>query len=238
MKPEDAQYQYYTQTARSYDSMHVNEGDEHFIALGHVWSLSRLLNISSFLDVGSGTGRAVKYFMEKGATVKGIEPVSAMIEQAVLKNGIPKDLIIRGRGEALPFDDSSFDAVCEFGSLHHMRKPNSVVTEMMRVAKKAVFLSDSNRFGQGSMASRLIKLLLYKLNLWDAANFVKTRGKGFIFSEGDGISYSYSVFDSYDLLSAWADKIILIPTGGEKAVSWHHPLLTSGNVLLCAIKEK
>jgi hypothetical protein len=67
----------------------------------------------------------------------------------------------------------------------------------IRVAKKAIFLSDSNRFGRGSHTARLLKIALYKTGLWQAARFVQTKGKMYTISEGDGLQYSYSVFDSY-----------------------------------------
>lgn len=42
------------------------------------------------------------------------------------------------------------------------------------MAKKAVFISDSNHFGQGSRAARLIKLVLYKTRLWGIYNYLNT----------------------------------------------------------------
>ena len=74
-------------------------------------------------------------------TVRGIEPVSALIEQAVTKNGIPEGVIIDGVGEALPFGDASFDLVCSFGILHHVPNPDAVIHEMLRVAKTAVVVT-------------------------------------------------------------------------------------------------
>jgi hypothetical protein len=108
---------------------------------------------------------------------------------------------------------------------------------MLRVAKKAVLISDSNRFGQGSRTARLIKLGLYKSKLWGAYNYLRTSGKGYRITEGDGVAYSYSVYDSFELISQWADKIIFYSSVDKKARSWAHPLLNSGAVLLCALKE-
>ena len=239
-KPEDIQRQYYIETGSLYDIWHRHPNDEHYIALKQLSSFVNLLGISSILDVGCGTGRGVKYFMETHSTVKviGIEPVQALIDQAIQKNGIPKELLVCAVGESLPFDDGSFDAVCEFGVLHHVKEPNVLVREIMRVANKAVFLSDSNRFGQGSMFKRLVKLLLYKMKLWGLANFIKTHGKGYTISQGDGLAYSYSVFDSFNVLANWADRLILIPTRKERITNWYHPLLTSSHILLCAIREE
>ena len=61
------------------------------------------------------------------------------------------------------------------------------------MARRVVVINDSNRFGQGSWPARLFKLLLYKLGVWRAFNFLRTRGKGYQISEGDGLFYSYSV---------------------------------------------
>jgi ubiquinone/menaquinone biosynthesis C-methylase UbiE len=110
--------------------------------------------------------------------------------------------------------------VCESAVLHHVANPNAVVKEMLRVAKKAVLISDSNRFGQGSRAARLIKLGLYKTKLWGAYNYVRTSGRGYRITEGDGVAYSYSVYDSFALLSQWADRIIFYSATDRRVASW------------------
>lgn len=110
--------------------------------------------------------------------------------------------------------------------------------EMLRVARKAVFISDSNRFGQGSRIQRIVKLLLFKARLWGVFNYLRTLGKGFLFSEGDGVFYSYSVYDSFQQIASWADRLILVPNGDQKVRSWIHPLLTSGGVIVCAFRDK
>jgi hypothetical protein len=108
---------------------------------------------------------------------------------------------------------------------------------MLRVARRAVFISDANRFGQGSWLGRIAKLALYRLRLWPLANYIKTRGRGYVITPGDGLAYSYSVFDSCDLLAQWASRLILVPTHPPTARSWAHPLLTAGQVLVCAIRD-
>ncbi len=83
---------------------------------------------------------------------------------------------------------------------------------------------------------RLFKLALYKTGLWGVANYLKTGGKGYLITDGDGLAYSYSVYDSFPLLSHWADRLILIPQDSQKFASWFHPLLTSSAILVCALK--
>ncbi len=235
-KTEYSQRQYYTETAHLYDDMHISPDDEHYVALEFITNFFKLFEITNILDVGCGTGRGVRHFIEQKVAVIGVEPVRAMIDIAVSKNKIPREYLICGSGEALPFNDASFDAVCEFGVLHHVKHPNILVKEMMRCAKKAIFLSDSNIFGQGSRFVRFSKLILHKINLLGVAYFIKTFGKGYHLTASDGIAYPYSVFNSFDLLSNWADRILLIPTRKEETFSWFHPLLTSSHLLLCAIR--
>ncbi|SRR6266404_892654 len=232
---------YYEQTAGRYDDMHVIAGDEHYVALKYVSGLIQQQGISSILDVGCGTGRALKYLLQANPSVwsQGIEPVEALARRAVEDNGIPRERICLANGQAIPFVNQSFDAVCEFGVLHHVQEPASVVREMMRVAKKAIFLSDENRFAHGSAISRWGKLTLCKLGVFHAAYQFKTKGKGYRYSDGDGIAYSYSVYDAWEMLSNWADRLFVIPTDEVPAGGgWLHPLMTSFHVLLCAIRGK
>jgi ubiquinone/menaquinone biosynthesis C-methylase UbiE len=236
---EVLQAKYYEQTASAYDSMHnCGEDHEHNLALQYIEMISNTFGFGTFLDVGAGTGRGVRFFHDRGKQVRGIELVPAMIEKAEA-SGLAKGLILQGSAYKLPFENGSFDAVFECGVLHHVDDPARMVGEMIRVAKRAIFISDSNRFGQGSFPARLLKTALYKCGLWRAARFVQTRGKMYIVSEEDGIQYSYSVFDSYRQLASQTEQIWLLPTAGEQSrhSSWLHPLLNSTHVLLCAFKE-
>jgi len=218
--------------------MHTShQDDEHSRALQFIDAVSSLHNLNTFLDVGAGTGRGVRFFHDKGRHIRGIEPVPALIAVAE-SSGVPNGLISQGSGYHLPFEDHSFDAVFECGVLHHVKDPAAVVSEMTRVATRAVFLSDSNRFGQGSPAMRLFKLGLCKTHLWNTARFLRTKGKMYRITEGDGLAYSYSVFDSYDQLASWADRLVVLSTASGLPInSWFHPLLTAPSVLLCAFRS-
>jgi len=234
------QRKYYTDTAPKYDSMHAHEGANDPSITKYVYAFLRLLGARSVLDVGTATGRGLSDFKRElpDLFVCGIEPVDALIKQGIREGYTSGIAIVRGTGDALPFPDGGFDVVCEFAALHHVANPNAVVREMLRVARKAIIICDSNRFGQGPLLARLIKLALYKTGLWSAFTYVRTRGKGYMITDGDGLAYSYSVYDSFDLIAQWADRIVTVPCGEEKHIGWFHPLLTSGGVLLCAIKEE
>ena len=231
---------YYTDTAARYDSMHDHEGATDTSITKYVFAFLRMLEARSLLDVGTATGRGLRDFKRAlpDLLVCGVEPVDALIRKGVQDGNTSDISIICGSGDALPFPDRSFDVVCEFATLHHVPDPNVVVNEMMRVASKAVIICDSNRFGQGSLAARLLKLALYKTGLWKVFHYLRTGGKGYRITDGDGLAYSYSIYDSFDLIAQWASRIILIPSGEVRPAGWFHPLLTSSGVLLCAIKEE
>lgn len=236
---ERIQRKYYNDTASRYDHMHAGEGITDERTIRFVKAVLRMVEARSVLDVGTATGRGLPDLKDAvpNAFVCGIEPVVAFVKQAVLKGNTASGSIVLGSGSTLPFGDASFDVVCEFDVLHHVAKPNLVVSEMLRVAKKAAIIADSNRFGQGSRAMRLIKLGLYKSKLWHVFDYVRTGGKGYRITDGDGLSYSYSIYDSFELVSRWADRIILYSGTDKQTASWAHPLLNCPGALLCALKD-
>jgi ubiquinone/menaquinone biosynthesis C-methylase UbiE len=236
--PEEIQHEFYTSTAERYEEMHVTAGDEHYVALEFISALVDGCGYKSILDVGTGTGRGVKHFMERHeeVEVRGVEPVRAMIDQAE-RSGVPAGSITEANGDRMPFEDGSFDAVCELGVLHHVADPDTVVREMTRVARSAVFLSDNNRFAKGRFAHRAVKYLLYRLGLWPTVYRLATRGRGYHLNPGDGgVAYSYSVYDSLPVLNEWADRVFLVPTTPART-GWFHPLFGAQHLLLCAVRD-
>jgi ubiquinone/menaquinone biosynthesis C-methylase UbiE len=199
------QREYYTGTAAQYDSMHANESAGDAEVSARIRSILQTWKVKSLLDVGSATGRGLSELAGElpGILVCGVEPVEALVKQAVEAGVLRSVPLVRASGESLPFADGSFDAVCEIGILHHVPNPSLVVGEMLRVAGKLVIIVDCNRFGQGSLPARWFKLFLYKLGLWRTFNYIRTRGKKYQISEGDGLFYSYSVYDSYELVAEW-----------------------------------
>ena len=215
---------YYTETAGRYNSMHVsgNADEGHNLACSLLSELARLCHVKSILDIGSGTGRVILSLQETlpDVHIQGIEPVAALREIGY-ESGISRNRLLEGDATQLQYADESFDFVCAFGTLHHIPAPKLAVAEMLRVAKKGIFISDGNRFAQGSYLERLIKLFCYKMKLWPLANYIKTKGKGYAVSDGDGITYSYSVFDDYNEIQKQCKKIMLfnIEGGGKKMIT-------------------
>jgi ubiquinone/menaquinone biosynthesis C-methylase UbiE len=209
----EIQRAYYAQTAARYDDMHVREDDEHGFALRFLTSAVEQLGIRSILDVGCGTGRALIRIKEAlpGIAAVGIEP-SAELRAVGHAKGLSAIELIDGDAMKIAFDNGSFDLVCEFGVLHHVPEPSKAVAEMLRVTRKAIFISDSNNFGQGSSLSRLVKQTINGVGLWPVADFIKTRGKGYSFEDGDGLAYSYSVFNDYKQIAKACKSVHFLNT--------------------------
>ncbi|MGO9739936.1 MAG: class I SAM-dependent methyltransferase [Roseiarcus sp.] len=204
--PSDVQAQraYYQRTAEHYDAMHVHPDDEHGRALGAFMGLAEVFGpVNSVLDVGAGTGRAMQKLKVKWPTAKviGIEPVDALREVGY-RNGLTPTELLPGDALKLPFEDDSFDYVIETGVLHHISDPLTAVTEMARVARKGVMISDSNNIGQGNFLTKTAKYLLKSVGLWPVVVWAQTRGKMYKTSDADGVFYSFSAFDCVASLRA------------------------------------
>jgi len=230
----EIQRRYYAETANQYDSMHLEQNDEHFFALSFLVGVIDYLGIRSILDIGSGTGRALQYIkkLRPDLRVIGVEPVLELREMGYAK-GLSQADLVDGDATRLGFADGDFDLVCEFGVLHHIKEPSLAVAEMLRVARKAIFVSDSNNFGQGSRVARSVKQLINLVGLWKLADLIKTKGKGYSISEGDGLAYSYSVFNNYSQIRDRCKTVHLLNTRD----GFINPYQTASHVALLGIKK-
>ena len=229
----ELQRRYYAETASEYDAMHLSPRDEHYFALCIMLGGIDFLGVRSILEIGAGTGRALSQIrkVRPDIVIRGIEPVRELREIAYAK-GIRTSELTYGDALELEFERDEFDLVCEFGVLHHIRRPERAVAEMLRVAKKAIFISDSNNFGQGAYPIRVLKQFVNFLGLWPLANLIKTRGRGYSVSEGDGVAYSYSVFSNYGLIDKQCKSVHLFNT----VPAAFNLYRTSGHVALMGIK--
>jgi ubiquinone/menaquinone biosynthesis C-methylase UbiE len=235
--PAKRQRAYYAGTADHYEADHVVEGDEHYFALRHIAFYLNWIDARSVLDTGCGTGRAIRFLRESlpNASIRGNDPSEELLAIAARDHGVPSDTLDCCSSERLPYEDSSFDAVVATGVLHHVAEPGKVVAEMLRVAKLAVFISDCNVYGQGGRFTRLAKRLLANAHLLRSVNWVRRGGHDWYYSPGDGIAYSYSVYDSMSQLRAGCASIVVIPTL-PSGMTGSSPLSGSSHCLVSAFK--
>lgn len=92
------------------------------------------------LEIGCGQGAGVEViFRHFGAGhVYGIDLDSIQIERArkrLQEKYAGRVTLLQGDAERLPFADASFDAVFDFGALHHVSDWQSGIAEIRRVLK-------------------------------------------------------------------------------------------------------
>lgn len=88
---------------------------------------------SKVLDVGCGYGRISLFLKEKGFSVIGVDSDEDMVE----RNKDKFDCRLMD-GRNLEFSNNSFDLVVTDGILEHFEKPEDIIKEEFRVAKKYV----------------------------------------------------------------------------------------------------
>jgi ubiquinone/menaquinone biosynthesis C-methylase UbiE len=226
------QQRYYAETATAYETMH--DAAEHNFGRAFLMGAIDHFGWESVLDVGAGTGRGLAQMRENRPHLRlqGVEPVAELREQGY-SAGLPREMLVDGDGTALQFGDGEFDVACCFGVLHHVKHPELAVAELLRVSKKAILISDSNNFGQGSAATRTFKQAMNALGLWKVVDLVKTKGKGYTVTEGDGLFYSYSVFNNYKQIKQQCQSVHLFNPGDAGV----NPYRTSTHVVLLGIKK-
>ena len=70
------------------------------------------------LDAGCGRGRNARWLVDHGADLVGIDHSPEALAEARERLGLGPERLLEARLEALPFDDSSFDAVICCAVLH------------------------------------------------------------------------------------------------------------------------
>jgi SAM-dependent methyltransferase len=90
------------------------------------------LSHTTMLEVAAGTGLWTRFLLERCASVTVVEPDDDM--RAVLTRRSPEVRALKGSAEALPVDDSSFDAALVSSAWHWFTQPDATF-EMARVLR-------------------------------------------------------------------------------------------------------
>jgi ubiquinone/menaquinone biosynthesis C-methylase UbiE len=116
------------------------------------------------LEIGCGSGWGAKLINSSYTPSEyvGIDLDERMISIARQKNPDPNMSFVVGNAAALPFQDGSFDAVFDFGIIHHIADWKSCIKEVFRVLKEGgLFVIEdlSLESFRGSLQGRLWKRL-------------------------------------------------------------------------------
>ncbi len=125
----------------------------------------------SVLDFGCGTGILTVQIATAGFNVIGLDHSAGMLEVLSRRlehlNLTSNCHLQVGDGEALPFEDESFDGVVCTGVLHHIPNIDKVLEELVRIIRKngLLFIIEPNNEGDifrriGQIIKRTVGLLL------------------------------------------------------------------------------
>jgi len=142
-------------TKQSYDKIAKDYAEDTFN-----WPIKDLrkkflkyVKTGKILDIGCGPGRDVKYFMEHGFVVVGVDYSDGMIREA--KRRVPKGVFKKIDMRKLNFPDNSFSGVWSCSSILHIPKSEAVkvIQEFRRVLKENGVLLVSTKKGEGEVIS-------------------------------------------------------------------------------------
>ena len=93
---------------------------------------------NAVVEIGCGTGHWLAELariasLSDERVIAGVEPSAEMIARA--RATAPEALLVRGRAEALPWRDASFDRVCCVNALHHFADRARFFAEARRILK-------------------------------------------------------------------------------------------------------
>ena len=122
------------------DALSLKKPDEQIALLKKFYPSVRGMKL---LEVGSGFGNFLVVARKKyDIDAYGVEPSSdgfddsfAISKKILSDNGVNPGIIINGKGEVLPFPNSSFDICYSSNVLEHVDDPQKVIAEMVRVTK-------------------------------------------------------------------------------------------------------
>jgi len=140
--------------AKSYESKRMSTNFtlyKHFVECS---SLNKLLQkCGEIIEIGSGTGRITKEFVDRGFNIIPTDPSSTMLKELSKKKKLPKPVL--ASGDKLPFKDKSVNSSFAIRVIWHHPKSKSlaIIKEMVRVSSSFVIFDIVNK-------KRLFKFLI------------------------------------------------------------------------------
>jgi ubiquinone/menaquinone biosynthesis C-methylase UbiE len=193
---------YYKRTAKAYNGWHCNTSDNssHNFAVRDILAVMQQTGSKTLLDVCCGTGRAIKAALDKGYQASGVDACGDLLEIGRREFGIPAENLREADATQLPFPDNSFDVVCILGALHHTAMPHQVVSELIRVSRHAIVISDEANHLFGGVKSILLRLGLFEPLYRLVFRRPPRQSRRLVVSESDGPSFVFTIEEIIPML--------------------------------------
>ena len=98
-----------------------------------IWTAAGLTTPAQVLDIGAGTGRIGRAFVEAGDSYTGVDTSLAMLQEFSCQS--PNCTLLQADGRSLPFADDSFDVVLLMQVLSGAEDWRGVLVEACRVLR-------------------------------------------------------------------------------------------------------
>ncbi|MFC1624977.1 methyltransferase domain-containing protein, partial [Patescibacteria group bacterium] len=131
--------------AKSYESKRMSTNFTLYKHFVECYSLKdMILKRGKIIEIGSGTGRITKEFVDKGFNIISTDPSSTMLKEFSKKKNLPKPVL--AFGDKLPFKAKSFNSSFAIRVIwHHPRsKSLAIIKEMVRVSSSFVIFDVVN----------------------------------------------------------------------------------------------
>jgi ubiquinone/menaquinone biosynthesis C-methylase UbiE len=201
--------------------------------------LPRLVDFSAYagkkvLEVGCGIGTDLVRFAKGGAVVTGIDLSETAIELArknVELNGVRAVLEV-GNGEAMPYEDESFDVVYGHGVLQYTAAPERMIAECRRVLRPGgtgIFMV-YNRISWLNALSKLMRVelehedapILRKYSIGDLEKLLSTFSRAEIVPERFPVrSRLHGGWKGFLFNHGFVQGFELLPRAWVRPLGWH-----------------
>ena len=131
---------------------------------------SRPLTNLTVLVVCSGSGMDAEFVARTGARVVALDISQGCLDRARIRSqryGVSYELV-RAAAEHLPFPDGTFDYAFVHDGLHHLADPSRAVTEMARVARMGILVTEPAQAAVTGVPTRMRLMRAYE----ESGNFI------------------------------------------------------------------
>jgi len=228
--------------AASYDSSEEADDAARAYILAIQGALDRLQNRGSALEIGTGTGVFLKHLKEAGfSKLVGVEPSRAAIDAATPEC---REWIREGMFNEQDFEPESFDLICCFMTMEHVRDPMEIAKSALRLLRPGgVFLTVTHDYR--SPVNRLLGKRSPIVDIEHLQIFSK-KAISELFSRAGFVDVSAESFVNRYSLRYWA-RLSPLPSGIKAFLGelFCKPIFSRirlgvnvGNTLACGIKSR